>query len=152
LGPRTGPLVDRGLGEALRRRQRSEEGARHRGCAVGHQLLVVVDGRVRRPPHGTRHRYRLHVRHERDGDRAGQQGVDAVEGGELGNREAGRHLVDEGDAVVVEPEHRDLPQRCRRRCHVLAVLAGFVVIELPGAGPAPVPSPAGGDDISPPSP
>ena len=74
LGHRAGALVDRRLREPAGRRHRPEEGAGDARHAVGGELLVVVDRRLRAAAHGLGDRRRLQEAHDGDGEGARQRG------------------------------------------------------------------------------
>jgi hypothetical protein len=97
-GPRL--LVDGGLGEAARPRQRLEERPRDRGGADRHELLAVVDLRLGAGPDRTGHGHRLQEHHEGDGEGSGEQGAHPVERRQRGHRQTLRHLSDDRDAPV----------------------------------------------------
>ena len=73
LRPRARALVDRALREAARRGKALGEPAGQCGRAVGEQLAVAVDRGLGPLPLGPRDQHRLHERHHRDRQRAGEQ-------------------------------------------------------------------------------
>ena len=102
LGHRPGPLVDRRLREPTGRWHRPEEGAGDARHAVGGELLVVVDRRLRAAADRLGDGCRLQEAHDGDGEGARQQVADVVERWGHRDRQPGRDRRDEGDAVLVD--------------------------------------------------